>query len=35
MGSFHTHQWPHDALAQIEPVIRPPTAKISDMWIAT
>ncbi len=35
VGSFQTHQWPHEALAQIEPVIRPPIPKMRDMWMAT
>ena len=32
---LQTHHWPHEAFAQIEPVISAPTARISEMWIAT
>jgi hypothetical protein len=35
VGSSHTHQWPHDALAQIAPVISTATASTIDRWIAT
>ncbi len=35
VGSFHTHQWPHDALAHNEPVTSAPMEKISAMWMAT
>ena len=35
VGSSHTHQWPHEAFAQIDPVMSTPTAKTSERWIAT
>jgi hypothetical protein len=35
VGSSHTHQWPHDAFAQIAPVSSTPTPRMIEMWIAT
>ena len=35
IGSSQTHQCPHDARAQIEPVTSTPTARITEMWIVT
>ena len=35
VGSSQTHQCPQEALAQIEPVMRTATPKITDMWIET
>ena len=35
VGSSHTHHLPHEALAQIEPVSRTPTPKITERWIET
>ena len=35
VGSSQTHQWPQEALAQIEPVTNTATPKITDMWIET
>ena len=34
-GSSHTHQWPQERLAQIEPVISTATPNTIDRWIAT
>ena len=35
IGSSQTHQCPHDARAQIEPVTSTPTASTIDRWIVT
>ena len=35
VGSSQTHQEPHDALAQIDPVTRTATPRTSERWIAT
>jgi hypothetical protein len=35
VGSSQTHQCPHDAFAQMEPVASTPTPRIIDRWMAT
>ena len=35
VGSSHTNHFPHEARAQIAPVISTATPRITEMWIET